>query len=673
MMKKVKNAESAKFQFQKIPNDRFHNEKVFASKLFETIPHLVDESDVRSLISKNFIKYYNIHMTDKRFLRFAMPYIKKEYTHFKIPRFIKKNLAIFSEIVGLSDLECEVLYVLNLIHDCHNYMSYRKEKFMFNNIIKLLAKLTNSNPIKIKSMLNMKNKLVSYYLIKCSRKDDLYFEVTNIVEQIFNEPISKEKILNYVAKPIKRGTLNLDDFAYMKDDIDALIRFCKKVKNPSIFLYGKPGVGKNEIAKLLAKELNRELLEVLASNIDYDEDDKHNECNFLLAQKIFDKNKYMILLDECEDVFPEYSMRFFMEDKPSKHSQNKMLESIKIPSIFLSNSSNIDPAFLRRFDIVLEIKAPPLKKQKELIENALNKSNFKLKDEIIEQISSARISQGILLNAIKVAKAMPKSTQEKYFLKTINEQLKPQNKRLNPPISYKTPYNMGLINADMDMQTLANNLKNVSCGARILCYGMPGSGKSEFAKNLAKVLKKEIIIKKGSDLLSMWVGGSEKNIARAFELASESNSILVFDEVDSFLQDRKGASNSWEITQTNEMLTQMEGFEGIFIATTNFMDNLDSASLRRFDIKVHFKPLDLKRLCEAFSLYAEFLGLSDYRVFIESSKRDLNMLKNISLGDFSLIARSARFDKIGSCEELLNKLQNEERLKSENSAREIGF
>ena len=54
----------------------------------------------------------------------------------------------------------------------------------------------------------------------------------------------------------------------------------------------------------------------------------------------------------------------------------------------------------------------------------------------------------------------------------------------------------------------------------------------------------------------------------------------MLDEVDSFLQDRSGAYRSWEVTQVNEMLTQMESFSGIFITTTNFMTNLDKASIR---------------------------------------------------------------------------------------------
>lgn len=67
----------------------------------------------------------------------------------------------------------------------------------------------------------------------------------------------------------------------------------------------------------------------------------------------------------------------------------------------------------------------------------------------------------------------------------------------------------------------------------------------------------------------MFVGESEKNIAKAFEEAKKQKKILLFDEVDSFFRERSYSSQSWEITQVNEFLTQMEKFEGIVICTTN--------------------------------------------------------------------------------------------------------
>lgn len=364
---------------------------------------------------------------------------------------------------------------------------------------------------------------------------------------------------------------------------------------------------------------------------------------------------------------------------------------------------------------MLEIHAPPKEKKQAMIEKALKSQRIQLDSTIINQMSESSLSQGVLLQACKVAKTLakhklyslkncektPKSTAAnsriitQSLIQVLNEHLKLQGQ---PTIATKAPqalpYNMSLIHASVDMQSLCERIKSV-CGAkdanvdssssgqdstqgvRILAYGMAGSGKSEFAKALAKELDKPIILKKASDLLSMWVGGSEKNIAKAFREAEQRGAILVLDEVDSFLQDRSGASRSWEVSQVNEMLTQMENFEGIFIATTNFMDTLDRASIRRFDMKVEFKPLDCARLKQAFSLYAQHLGIGDYAAFLESTfgKRELEKLENICFGDFALIARGVAFAPLESAEQLLEKLQEEARIKSlsASSSKRVGF
>jgi SpoVK/Ycf46/Vps4 family AAA+-type ATPase len=100
-----------------------------------------------------------------------------------------------------------------------------------------------------------------------------------------------------------------------------------------------------------------------------------------------------------------------------------------------------------------------------------------------------------------------------------------------------------------------------------------------------------LLEKKASDLLDAFVGQTEQNLAAAFLQAHKENAILLIDEADSFLMDRNQPQMRWEVSQTNELLCQMEAYNGLFIATTNRFDELDSAALRRFDIKVRFRCL----------------------------------------------------------------------------------
>ena len=136
----------------------------------------------------------------------------------------------------------------------------------------------------------------------------------------------------------------------------------------------------------------------------------------------------------------------------------------------------------------------------------------------------------------------------------------------------------------------------------------------------------EIMQQRASDLLSMWVGASEKQIAAAFEAARTRHSLLVIDEADSLLSDRRGALRSWEVTQVNEMLTWMETHPYPFICTTNLMDQLDQAALRRFTLKLRFDPL---RPAQAMLAFERFFGVHPPR----------QLADGLTPGDFFTVRR----------------------------------
>lgn len=125
--------------------------------------------------------------------------------------------------------------------------------------------------------------------------------------------------------------------------------------------------------------------------------------------------------------------------------------------------------------------------------------------------------------------------------------------------------------------------------------GSPGTGKTEFVKYLGKATGGKVLVKMGSDILSKWVGGTKENIRSAFTEAETENAILFLDEIDGLVQDRTMAGHSWEVTQVNELLYQMENFKGMMVGATNFMSNLDAAIMRRFTFKLQFDYLEDER------------------------------------------------------------------------------
>lgn len=154
-------------------------------------------------------------------------------------------------------------------------------------------------------------------------------------------------------------------------------------------------------------------------------------------------------------------------------------------------------------------------------------------------------------------------------------------------------FNFDMVNSDKDLKDLINKLKkSKSKQYSLLLYGEPGSGKSYFGKYLAQELGMSVIKKRASDLMDRWVGATEKNIKDAFNEAKEKNAILIFDEADSFLFNRKNSKQEYTVAQVNEMLTQMEDHPLPFICTTNLKEGLDPASFRRFIFKIKYNYMN---------------------------------------------------------------------------------
>jgi hypothetical protein len=223
--------------------------------------------------------------------------------------------------------------------------------------------------------------------------------------------------------------------------------------------------------------------------------------------------------------------------------------------------------------------------------------------------------------------------------------------------------------ADADLAEIVEGIR-VAGSARLCLYGPPGTGKTAYGRWLAQQLDKPLLIKRASDLLSKWLGGTEENLAHAFKEAEQESAVLLIDEVDSFLQERLGAQKSWEVTQVNEMLTQMEAFSGVFIATTNLMDKLDQAALRRFDLKLKFNYLGADQAVALLHRFCKQLGLDMPNSNDESALRRLN---NLTPGDFAAVMRQNRFRALQSAGQWIAMLQVECAIKRGGSSSPMGF
>ena len=163
-------------------------------------------------------------------------------------------------------------------------------------------------------------------------------------------------------------------------------------------------------------------------------------------------------------------------------------------------------------------------------------------------------------------------------------------------------------------------------------YGLPGTGKSEYGMFLAQELGLTPWRIKYSDLADKYVGDTEKKISLAFEQAKDEHKFMIIDEADSLISNRADANASWERTQVNEMLVQIEHHPYPIVCSTNLKDTIDRAALRRFTFKVEFKPFTQEHAQKAFKV-----------IFGYDLPQGIVLPQDLTLGEYAAVKKQARF------------------------------
>lgn len=491
--------------------------------------------------------------------------------------------------------------------------------------------------------------------------------------------------LAHLVVPAVPGGLRKTDFGHLPLDPDLIVSVIRHAQSTrragvNVLLHGAPGTGKTELSRVLAREAGAAAFEVplIDSGGDPRDGNSRLESLAMCHQALSQLDRPLIIFDEAEDLFPSPTYAwFFKSGTPlQKGWINQMLESNPVPTIWVANQvGHLDPAFLRRFDLVVEVPPPPREVRQRLVDELMPPGQIGAQWRVelagLEDLSPDEI--GRLARAGAHLQAQTPAQRER-MLRRVFEQARRVTGRRSTPAHAMLPahYRPELINADVDLVEVADNLAAARSG-RLCLYGPPGSGKSAFAQHLAERIGISLMVRHASDLIDKYVGGTEKNLALAFTRASDEGALLLIDEADSFLQDRQRAQHSWEISHVNELLTQMERFQGVLVMCTNLFDQLDAAALRRFDLKLKLGYLRADQRLALLDECVNQYGLAGNDLEQQLARDRLSRLDRLTPGDFQTALRRRRLVKTDGVVGFVDALAAEQAGKRGAEARAIGF
>ncbi|MDZ4292276.1 MAG: ATP-binding protein [Hydrogenophaga sp.] len=528
---------------------------------------------------------------------------------------------------------------------------------------------------------------------------------------LMREYRNQSELMAVFTRPAARSALTSKDFEYVGEDVRllcALLREAVARKEPgvNVLLYGPPGTGKTELARVVAQAAGLELFEVEYADRDGNALSGRDRYRSLQIAQVFLKGtaQSALLFDEVEDVFPPISSEAAQIIARAEHVAaphtgsvsgkawvNQILESNAVPTLWVTNRiEQIDPAFRRRFAYHLELKSPPPGAREQLVRKTLE--GAAVSDALVARLTERKgLTPAQIRTALRFAQlaahpakpaarrgAKRRAADAPMLDDLIERQLKNADQALGrqPDLALRpsvTQYSLDMLNVESryELPRIVAALK--ARGHGCLCFhGAPGTGKTALAEHIAQQLERPLMIRRASDLVSKFVGETEQQMAAMFREAQAEKAVLLLDEADSFLQDRRGAQRTYEVTEVNEMLQGMERYDGIFICTTNLMDSIDQAALRRFTFKIHFKPLTAPQRETMFVVEA----LGGEAAALEPALRErLSRLDQLCPGDFAAVKRQVEIlgESIEPVE-FLAQLEAEHRIKpGVREARKIGF
>lgn len=627
----------------------------------------------------------------------------KSYKTTKADADYQKKIAKIERLFSLNKLDTKILSLIFLIDNYSCCKLLFDEQLDLNKDSEILAVIYDTSISNVKESLD---KLENYGLV-CACRD---YHLSSFANKILSS--NNQNVINEAFK------FNGSDTELKSDEIEkdknklALLRkllSSKEVSPVNILLYGDPGTGKSSIVGALAKELK---LNVYSVNSAVDDNDQDRRSKLLACQKITEnKEKSLIVIDEAERLL---NTSYEYRNSKDKAWLNAFLEQKQsVPKIWITNDvSEIDRAVKRRFNLSIKFSIKDVQKRLSIWKNIAQKyPKAKLTSRVISEFNKKYVtSPAVIEQSLKAACALFENPKEiKNMLEcqlkaniTLNSQGgncisfgalfgnqddadNVEKKKKEAPKRF-SDFNKEAVCFKNDIDVFLSGCKKLSSIIKrgkstkgmgtMLFYGPAGTGKTELSRFIGHEVNMKVKVVRASDILDMYVGQSEKKIAMLFNELDIKHEILVIDEVDGLIFDRTKAKAQWQISQVNEFLTHLEECKGFVICTTNYINNLDRAVLRRFSTKIEFTYANEK---QKLALFEDQLLPLSHKELTYDDKLRLSKINYLTPGDFHVIKamHTGLFaNKDSLCNSVfLDELENESKLKNieEHQGKKIGF
>lgn len=510
-------------------------------------------------------------------------------------------------------------------------------------------------------------KEIKFAVVSTSPKD-IVIVGPNTEVQLHETPVDVSKI---------EGVGNLVDVSY--EDIGGLKEEVKKVremieiplKRPELFeklgiappkgvlMHGPPGTGKTLLAKAVASESDAHFIAINGPEImsKYVGGSEENLREYF--EEAEENSPSIIFIDELDAIAPKREETNGEVERRTVAQLLTLMDGLKsrgqVVVIGATNRpDSLDPALRRpgRFDREIEIGVPDSEERKEVLE--IHTRNMPLADDVdLEKIANTthgcvgadleslckeaamRVVRRILPE-IQNDEEIPKEVMEKIVV--TGDDFKNAQKEIQPSALREVLVQIpdikwddvgGLEDVKQELKEAVEwPLKHPETFQRLgirppkgtLLYGIPGTGKTLLAKAVASESEANFISVKGPELLSKWVGESEKGVREVFRKAKQASpTVIFFDEIDAIASTRSGNDTDSGVTKrvVNQLLTEMDGLEELedvaIIAATNRPDILDAGLMRpgRFDRHIQVKEPDEEARISIFKVHTKGMPLAD--------------------------------------------------------------